>query len=49
MHWSGIGQQGALEAFLKEAGNGSETVDKLTLKKKDLVGRDGSIVVITPH
>ena len=49
MHCSGIGQQGALEAFLKEAGNGSETVDKLTLKKKDLVGRDGSIVVITPH
>src|SRR3989344_1216770 len=33
----------------KEARNGSETVDKLTLKKKDLVGRDGSIVVITPH
>ncbi|OGG93975.1 hypothetical protein A2609_02430 [Candidatus Kaiserbacteria bacterium RIFOXYD1_FULL_47_14] len=48
MHWSGIGQSKALEAFLKEAGNGSEKVDKLTLKKKDLIGRDGSILVLTP-
>ncbi len=48
MHWSGIGQPKSLEAFLKAAGNGSEKVDKLTLKKKDLVGRDGSIIVITP-
>ena len=48
MHWSGIGQTKALELFLKETGNGNEKVDKLTLKKKDLVGRDGSILVITP-
>ena len=48
MHWSGIGAPKSLEAFLKEAGNGSDTVDKLTLKKKDLVGRDGSIIVVTP-
>lgn len=48
MHWAGIGQSKALETFLKEGGNGSEKVDKLTLKKKDLVGRDGSILVITP-
>ncbi|TSC64104.1 MAG: hypothetical protein G01um101491_360 [Parcubacteria group bacterium Gr01-1014_91] len=48
MHWSGIGQPKSLDAFLKAAGNGSEKVDKLTLKKKDLVGRDGSIIVITP-
>ena len=47
MHWSGIGQPKSLEAFLKAAGNGSEKVDKLTLKKKDLAGRDGSIIVIT--
>jgi len=47
MHWNGIGQTKSLEAFLKAAGNGSEKVDKLTLKKKDLVGRDGSIIVIT--
>jgi len=36
-----------VEAFLKAAGNGSEKVDKLTLKKKDLIGRDGSIIVVT--
>src|SRR3989344_6961443 len=47
MHWSGIGQPKSLDAFLKAAGNGSEKVDKLTLKKKDLAGRDGSIIVIT--
>ncbi|MEK7126336.1 MAG: MBL fold metallo-hydrolase, partial [Patescibacteria group bacterium] len=39
--------QKSLDAFLKAAGNGSEKVDKLTLKKKDLAGRDGSIIVIT--
>jgi L-ascorbate metabolism protein UlaG (beta-lactamase superfamily) len=48
MHWSGIGQPKSLETFLKETGNGSEKVDKLTLKKKDLIGRDGSILIVTP-
>ena len=48
MHWSGIGEPKALEAFLKESGNGSEKVDKLTLKKKDLMNRDGSILILTP-
>ncbi len=52
MHWSGIGGRppagGALEAFLKAAGNSGEKVDKLTLKRKDLVGRDGSILIVTP-
>lgn len=55
MHWSlptgkagGIGEQKALDAFLKESGNGNEKTDKLTLKKKDLAGREGSILVITP-
>lgn len=48
MHWSGVGSPKSLEAFLKAAGNGSERIDKLTLKKKDLVGRDGSIIVVTP-
>jgi len=48
MHWSGIGSPKSLEAFIKASGNGSEKVDKLTLKKKDLVGRDGSIIVVTP-
>ncbi|MSU74796.1 hypothetical protein EXS57_03405 [Candidatus Kaiserbacteria bacterium] len=48
MHWSGIGEPKALEAFLKASGTGSEKVDKLTLKKKDLIGRDGSILILTP-
>lgn len=48
MHWSGIGQAKALEGFLKESGNEGEKTDKLTLKKKDLIGRDGSILVVTP-
>lgn len=48
MHWNGMGDAKALEVFLKESGNGSEKLDKLTLKKKDLVGRDGSILVLTP-
>jgi len=48
MHWSGIGQPKSLEAFLKESGNGDEKMDKLTLKKKDLVGKDGSILVLQP-
>jgi L-ascorbate metabolism protein UlaG (beta-lactamase superfamily) len=48
MHWSGMGEPKSLETFLKDAGNGSETLDKLTLKKKDLAERDGSILVLTP-
>ncbi len=48
MHWSGMGAPKALESFLKEAGNGSEKTEKLTLKKKDLAGLDGRIIVITP-
>lgn len=53
MHWSlpdqgGIGEPKSLEAFLKKSGNGSEKVDKLTLKKKDLAGREESIITITP-
>lgn len=48
MHWSGIGAPKALEIFLKKAGSDYEKMDKLTLKKKDLVDREGSILVITP-
>lgn len=46
MGWSQ--NKAALENFLKEAGVVCEEVDKLTLKKKDLLGRDGSILVILP-
>ena len=48
MHWSGMGEPKSLETFLKGAGSASETVDKLTLKKKDLIDKDGSILVLTP-
>jgi L-ascorbate metabolism protein UlaG (beta-lactamase superfamily) len=48
MHWSSMGEGKALDSFLKEAGNGSEKLDKLTLKKRDLAGREGSILVLTP-
>ncbi len=48
MHWSGIGQPKKLEMFLKGSGNNSEKIEKLTLKKKDLIDRDGSIIVLTP-
>ncbi|MFI5260601.1 MAG: MBL fold metallo-hydrolase [Candidatus Paceibacteria bacterium] len=48
MHWSGMGEPKSLELFLKDAGSNTETVDKLTLKKKDLTDREGSILVLTP-
>lgn len=48
MHWSGMGEKGALESFIKEHGGGEERVEKLTLKKKDASEKDGAIIVITP-
>lgn len=48
IHWSGMGAAKALDAFLKEEGGKGEKVDKLTLKKKDVLTRDGDIIVVTP-
>ena len=48
MHWSGMGEPKSLEAFLKAAGTAGEKVEKLTLKKRDLAGKEGSILVVTP-
>jgi L-ascorbate metabolism protein UlaG (beta-lactamase superfamily) len=48
MHWSGMGEPKALEQFLKEEGEAGETVDKLTLKKKDVAEKDGAIMIIKP-
>jgi L-ascorbate metabolism protein UlaG (beta-lactamase superfamily) len=48
MHWHGMGSSNALDAYLKAAGSKGESMDKLTLKKRDLIGQDGSIIVITP-
>ncbi len=38
----------SLKAFLKEAGEKVEPVDKLTLKKKDLEGREADVIVLSP-
>jgi L-ascorbate metabolism protein UlaG (beta-lactamase superfamily) len=48
MHWSGMGEPKALEAYIKEEGGSSEKMDKLTLKKKDTAEKDGAIIVLTP-
>lgn len=48
MHWSGMGAPKALEAYLKEEGGETEKTDKLTLKKKDALDKDGDIIVIQP-
>lgn len=48
MHWNGMGEEKALERFLKEEGGEAEKTDKLTLKKKDTAEKDGAIIVITP-
>lgn len=38
-----------LAAFLKEAGSKAEPTDKLTLKRKDLEGKEGEVMVILPQ
>lgn len=44
-----FGNAAALKAFLKEAGEDSvKAQDKLTLKKKDLEGKDADVVVLDP-
>lgn len=47
MHWDGMGAPESLDSFLKEMGGEYETVDKLTLKKKDALEKDGAIIVVT--
>lgn len=38
----------SLETFIKEFGDQAETVDKLTLKRKDLEGKEGEVVILKP-
>jgi L-ascorbate metabolism protein UlaG (beta-lactamase superfamily) len=47
MHWSGMGSKDSLKDYIKEEGGESETVDKLTIKKKDTADKDGAIIVLT--
>jgi hypothetical protein len=47
VHFEGMGAPGALRQFLKEAGEEkTASQDKLTLKKKDLEGKEGEVVVL---
>jgi L-ascorbate metabolism protein UlaG (beta-lactamase superfamily) len=48
MHWSGMGKPKALDAYLQEEGGADETTEKLTLKKKDALDKDGAILVLKP-
>jgi len=46
MHYGDIGNKDALKIFLKEAGENPKPEPKLTLKKKDLEGKDAEVVVL---
>lgn len=47
IHYGEIGEKSALKAFLKEAGEEQlKPIEKLTLKKKDLEGKEEEIVVL---
>jgi L-ascorbate metabolism protein UlaG (beta-lactamase superfamily) len=46
MHYGDIGNKEALKAFLKEAGENPKPESKLTLKKKDLDGKEADVVVL---
>lgn len=49
IHFGSVGEKDALKLFLKE-GSAEDTtpVDKVTLKQKDLIGKQGEIIVLTP-
>lgn len=47
IHFGEIGDKNALKDFLKEAGEEKlQAVEKLTIKRKDLVGKEGEVVVL---
>ena len=46
MHYGDIGVKDALKVFLKEAGENPKAEAKLTLKKKDLEGKEGDILLL---
>jgi hypothetical protein len=49
MHYGDVGMKDALKVFLKEGGESPAPEDKLTLKKKDLEGKEGDIIVLKPQ
>lgn len=47
IHYGKVGESDALKKFLKEGGQEDiKPIEKLTLKKKDLIGKEGEIVVL---
>lgn len=48
MHFDDIGEEkNSLKTFLGETENGVKPIDKLTLKRKDLEGKEGEVVVLS--
>ena len=49
MHYGLVGGKGVLDVFLKEGGveKGAERLEKLTIKKKDIEGKEGEIVLLS--
>lgn len=46
-HYVEVGDKNSLKAFLKDAGEDDvKPIDKLTIKKKDLEGKEGDVVVL---
>jgi L-ascorbate metabolism protein UlaG (beta-lactamase superfamily) len=46
-HYGEVGLANSLKMFLKEAGEeGVKPIDKLTIKRKDLEGKEGEVVVL---
>lgn len=50
MHYGDVGEKGALDTFLKESGREkAKPEEKLTVKKKDLEGKEGEVVVLASN
>ena len=49
MHFGDVGIKDALKKYLKEAGEDAvKPIDKLTIKRKDLEGKQGEVIVLSP-
>lgn len=46
IHYGDVGSKDALKAFLKESGESPKAEAKLTLKKKDLEGKEADVVLL---
>jgi len=47
MHYGEVSDKNSLKTFLKESGRENlKSIDKLVLKKKDLIGKEGEVVVL---